>query len=295
MNRAIVYCQLQHDIPRCFWTSLKKTRELWDGDIYLIAPQREAAYEALKQHEVKFIPEESIGGHELLLYQRGTFFSLIHPGWDGFWDNACKRFVYLYEVQRMHEIDEMLHIESDVVPYISFYTMFEKFSNVYQGKLAFSKHAPFQLSCCTVFSSGHSNLGTFCNKIVEYFERGTEWFSTMYPSQTILNETHFAYTFQQENPELVDFFPVLPSDKYADEFGFLIDSTAWGMWVDGLRWNPGKKFATPNHTIGKMIIDDKYDVLFTQMKTPYVFDRSTTSTIPLATLHFNSKEPEKWI
>ena len=296
MSKAIVYCQLQHDLPRCFWTSLKKARELWAGDIYLIAPQRELGYTALKEYDVKFIAEHIIESDLLDQYERHTFFEKIHPGWDGFWDNACKRFIYLYELQRMENIDELLHFETDVVPYIDIENMFKNFGDAYRRKIVFSHHAPLQLSCCTIYCNAVEHFEVFCNAIIEYFKRGPGWFAEHYPSQTILNETHFAYTFQQEYGSTVELFPTMPGDKHAKDFGFLIDSTAWGMWVDGLHRDPGIKFATPNHTIGQLIIDCKYNVIW-ENRCPYVYDmhKDTMKLNPLATLHFNSKMPEKWI
>ena len=296
MSRAIIYCQLQHDISRCFWASLKQTRKFWDGDIYLIAPRREKAYWALKKHGVIFIDEESYYEDVLIKqYESSTFFNTLHPGWDGFWDNTCKRFFYIYILQRNLNINETIHFETDVVPYHDITDMFNKFEKAYKSKMVFSHHAPYQLSCCTTYCNSIERFKAFCTAIIEYFNRGHAWFSNKYPTQTILNETHFAYTFQQENPAAVELFPTLPTDKLAKTFDFVIDPTAWGMWVDGLRWNPGNNFATENHTIGKLIINDKYRVLFTPSKNPYIFDKSTTVTTPLATLHFNSKEPERWI
>ena len=168
MTRAIVYCQLQHDLPRCFWTSLKKARELWAGDIYLIAPQRELGYTALKEYDVKFIAEHTIESDLLDQYERHTFFEKIHPGWDGFWDNACKRFIYLYELQRMENIDELLHFETDVVPYIDIENMFKNFGDAYRRKIVFSHHAPLQLSCCTIYCNAVEHFEVFSWKIIPH-------------------------------------------------------------------------------------------------------------------------------
>lgn len=294
MSRAVVYCQLQHDLPRCFWASLKKTRELWDGDIYLIAPQRERAYTALDRYGVKFVAEHSIGSELIKEYEYNTFFNTIHIGWDGFWDNACKRFLYLYEVKKSRNIDELLHFETDVIPYLSVNDMFDKFGKAYSKKIVFSPHAPYQISCCTIFCNAIDIFEKFCNSVVEYFKRKPDFFYRKYPTQTILNETHFAYTFQQENPNLVDLFPTIPGEKNSKEFGFLIDSTAWGMWIDGLHYNPGFPFATVNHNIGKLILNGVYAVTWKD-QLPYITGLDDRHNFPLATLHFNSKTPEKWI
>lgn len=293
MSRAIIYCHLQHDIPRCFWTSLKKTRELWNGDIYLIAPQRELGYSALDEYNVKFVAQESIQSNLLNSYTINTFFDKIHVGWDGFWDNACKRFIYICEVQKKYGIDEFIHIETDVVPYIDIGEMFFNFKKAYDNKLVLSPHADYQLSCCTIYCNSASVMEHFCGEIIGYFKRGAGYFAEAYPSQTILNETHFAYQFQKENPEEVDLLPTVPGEKCSGEFGFVIDPTAWGMWVGGLHRDPDKPFATHNHYIGKLILDGKYTVAWDDKKRPYV--AIGDNRFPLATLHFNSKRPENWI
>jgi len=306
MSNAVVYIYLQHDLPRCFWHSLRKTRELWDGDIYLVAPNRESNYAELKEHNVKFVYEDtpSDGLRDGLmegeckdyieLYEQNTLFRNMYPLWDNFWDNACKRFVYLYLIQSRYNIDRIIHLETDVIPYIGIEEMFIRFDDAYNKKLVFSPHAPSQLSCCFMYCDCVNIMKTFCDKNIEYFKRGAEYFA-----QEILNETHFAHTFYKEHGELVDFFPTMPGEAHHDELGFLIDSTSWGMWVNGLQRNAGEKFANNAHHIGQKLLEGKYDVHFEfeneRVKLPWIYDKTTRMSYPLATLHFNSKRTEKWI
>ena len=299
MSRALVYVQLQHNLLPCFWDSLRKVRECWDGDIYLIAPRRESGYAALEPAGVKFIAEDTVKDNLLEEYRANTFFEKIHIGWDGFWDNACKRFMYLHWAHQNLGITELLHIETDVVPYMPLGEMFDAFASVYHGKLVFSPHADTQLSCCTMYCNNPGAMELFCREIVEYFKRGTAWFTKAYPSQAILNETHFAYTFWKEHPEHVDLLPTMPGEPHADTLGFLVDPTAWGMWVDGLHRTPGARYAVEAHHVGHLILAGKYDIHFSfnrdQLSLPYVYDRITGKSMKLATLHFNSKRSERWI
>jgi len=293
---SLVYIQLQHGLPNCFWSSLKKARELWPGDIYLVAPQRESAYTTLlKKYNVKFVAEESFEDDLIIEYKKHTF--LDRAGWDGFWDNTCKRFIYLYFLQKEYNIPEMIHLETDVVPYMDVSIMLNTFRKHYKNKIVFSLHAPYQLSCCFMYCNNIDLFGLFCNEIIQYFKKGEEHFKKIYPTQNIINETNFAYTFWYDNKENVGLFPTMPSDK--PEIGFLIDPTAWGMWLDGLYWLLGEQYATDKHYVGAQIVNGTYDIHFSyknmRIDQPFIYNKKTGQSYPLATLHFNSKRPEKWI
>ena len=317
MKEAVVYVYLQHDLPTCFWPSLKKTREMWGGDIYLVAPRREESHPGIEKYSVKFVSCDSVpsassggfmttnadGSHAkdplIAKYEAVSFFEALYPGWDGFWDNACKRFFFLYLLQKMYNIDRIIHLETDVVPYVPIRKMFDKFSELYGGKLVFSPHASEQLSCCFMYCDSVAILGAFCDEVLKYFGLGRGHFATLYPQQTILNETNFAYTFMMENQSLVGLFPTMPDEPLASELGFLIDSTSWGMWVNGLQRNFFPRYAAATHNIGKRLLAGEFGIHFEfngeKLAMPWVHNKLTNQSTPLATLHFNSKKLEKWI
>jgi hypothetical protein len=297
MSRAIIYVYLQNNLPQCFWSSLQKTRELWQGDIYLIAPQRERDYQALKTYDVKFIPEESFKDKMIEEYEKYTFFNTAYRDWNGFWDTACKRFLYIYLVQSQYEIDEIIHIETDVVPYMDIDKMFDAFKSVYNKKLVFTPHALYQFNCNVIYCDAIETLRSFCTELIVYFKKGIEYFKNIYPGQSIISETHLAYTFWHENKDKVDLFPTMPSDK--SELEFLVDPQSWGLWLDGVDRNPKKQYATNKYYIGSKILNGKYDIHFSykegKIKQPFVYDIETQKSYPLAILHFHSKRPEQWI
>src|SRR4030042_3926609 len=257
MQKALVYIQLQNDLNPCFWHSLKKARENWDGDIILVAPQRELSWPAIKENNVRFVSEESLQSDLLDEYNKKTFFNRIHPGWNGFWDNACKRLIYLWMVQEHYHVDKIFHIETDVILYINLGNIFDGCEKHFKDKIVFSKHAPYQTSCCTIYSDNIHSTYLLCKSIVEYFDRGHEWFLNKYSSQTIINETHFAYTYCEENKDRVAYFATMPGDENSCVFNALIDPTAWGMWGDGLHRNPSQSFCTQYNHIGLELLQGK--------------------------------------
>lgn len=299
MYDAIAYVHLQDNLPKCTWHSLRKTREQWDGDIYLICPQREADYEANREYNIKVVSREGIDSVIIKDYEKYTFFPSMYPAWNGFWDNACKRFVYLNALMDHYKIDSLVHIENDVIVYLPLSQMVDSMRKVYGGRIVFAPHEPEALNCGFTYIGSREALKTFCVAIIGYFKRGVKWFNEKYPKQPIINETLFAYNFWAENSDIVGLFPSLPTDQNANALGFLIDPDSWGRWVDGVRYNPGTRYAAERHYIGKKIIDGVYDVHFSyigrKIKTPYAYNKIDRTSFPIATLHFNSKEPEKWI
>lgn len=299
MKQAIVYCQLQNNLPPCAWHSINKTRELWDGEIYLICPQRETGYECLSKNGVIVISKEKMQDELIDQYCRNTFFLSMYPEWDGFWDNACKRFIYLYLLMKQYNIDSIVHVETDVMVYLPLRKIFDSINRVYRHLIVFTPHEPQALNCGFSYFGSKEILKTFCKEIIEYFKRGQSWFNQQYPNHPIINETLFTYNFYREHPDLVGLFPAMPSDPLSTELGFLIDPDGWGRWVDGVRYEPGKRYAAACHYIGEHIINGTYDVHFSfegrKIKWPYAHNKLTRESFPIATLHFNSKEPQFWI
>jgi hypothetical protein len=299
MSEALVYIQLQNNLPQCLWSSLKKARQLYDGDIYLITPEREMHYEIFKALNIKALPKEKIKHRIIDEYEANTYLTKLYPGWDGFWDNACKRFVYFYVFQQMLGIEKAIQIETDVVPYRDIGKMFLDFDVIYGKKIVFVPHADYQLNAGLMYSGSIATMEKFSNYLIEYFKQGPEFITKKYPTQAIVNETNLAYQFKQDCPDLVDVFPALPEDAHAAELGYLIDPDAWGRWVDGVRYSPGTPYTAPIYYIGQKILDGTYEVHFSfdgrKKRMPYVHNKKTGGSVPLATLHFNSKEPEPWI
>jgi hypothetical protein len=297
VSNAVIYIQILHDLPRCIWSSVKKVRELWDGDIYIMAPARERDYPGFEKYNVKFIEKELFNDEILDEYSRLTF--LDYDGWNGFWDTACKRFFYQYLLQKKFEISGSIQIETDVVPYMDINSMFGFFHRVYAGKLVFIPYGDYQLNCSFTYCDRLGTLKIFCDKILEYFKLGLKYFPSVYPGQVLVNETHFNFKFSQDHPELVDTFPSLPDDKNFDKLGFLIDPHAWGMWLDGRQRIPGIQCAVDTQIIGRKILAGEYDIHFLmkdgRVKRPFVHEINTKRSYPLATLHFNSKRSELWI
>lgn len=295
---AVIYIQLQNNLPQCLWYSLRKARELYSGPIYLIAPQRECHYKIFTELNISVLPKEKIEHPMITEYENRTFLTKLYPEWDGFWDNACKRFIYLYVFQLKHNIDKLIHIETDVLPYYNLTKMHQDFDKIYGKKMAFIPHADFQLNAGIMYSGSVEMAEQFSLAILDYFRRGQSWFNEKYPSQVIINETNFTYQFFIEHPEWCDTLPALPTDKHFDELKYLIDPDAWGRWVDGVRYDPGTPYTAGIYYIGAKILDGTYEVHFSfdgrKKKMPYAHNKITGVSTPIATLHFNSKEPHPW-
>ena len=311
MNRAVLYVYLQNELPYCFWSSLKKTREMWDGDIYLVAPKKESSYVLLKEYDVKFVasdfPADNCHGGlkdtdaDAIVgeYDANTFLCDFYPLAGGFWDNACKRLIYLYLLQKEYSIDKIIHLETDVVPYMEIKKMFDACEGVYKDKIAFVPHTEEQVNCNFVYSGSIDSSKVFCDCIIEYFKKGVGYFSNRYEGCTAPNETHLVRAFCDDNKSVAGLLPALPEDPMFKELGFLVDPQAWGMWVGGIKQIPDVPYATDKHYVGEQILSGKYDVLYSvninKRILPYVWDKTNNRVFPLAILHIHSKRLEKWI
>ncbi len=287
---SVVFIQLDHDIPEHMWHVMRQTRKLWDGRIILIAPRREDTYVEMKKLNIEFVQQEKITDKLLDEYNAKTF--LNYAGWDGFWDNACKRFFYIQLLMQAHiEIEHVLYIENDVIPYISINTMFAKFNEVYKNNITFSRFCEENLSCCFMYIDNVFVIKEFCDCILKYYEMGLKQITAMVKHE-IISETTLAYLFYKQRPDIVELFPIMPIvgyNKNYDKLGFFIDPFAYGQWVGGRRVEPGKPWALDVDCIGCEILAKNISVEMFYNASECRSYPLINGEYPLANLHMHSK------
>ena len=288
---CVVFVQIKNDLPQHVWHVFRQARRLWAGDIYLIAPKRESAYVELERLNIKFVPCETLEQSQSIKdYEKITLFEKMHPGWDGFWDYACKRFFYLAEFMKIF-YGPVLYIENDVVVYEDVEKLFNYFKTNYRYKMTFIQHTINQLSCCFSYIGSQSALNIFCNSIKEYFLKGEQWIRDQIGQKEILNETHLAF-LAQRNPIAFELLPNLPGDVE-----YVFDPMAYGQWINGRTHDLGKPYAHESHIVGNELLKRNLEIawkFFEGYKYPFVYNGE--ELYKLATLHFNGKIGlEKWI
>jgi hypothetical protein len=283
MNQAVVYCQLRHNLHPCFWDSLRQTRRLWSGDIYLVAPQRESMYTAIKKYDVKFVSEESLTGKDISEYEKTTF--LDYPGWDGFWDLSCKRFFYESKLMEQGNIDSAILIETDVALYAPVADLFDDMKS---PGISFIDHCPEQLSCSYRVVNNKENLKSLCSYVMYCFKKGTEWVRQQAPTQDIINETTLAYLFRS----IYNQAPLLPNMPMKDH-KYVYDPMAYGQWIGGRHHNPGVPYADKKHYVGAGLLDGSLKIEWDYNDAGH--PRPLVNGVPLACLHFNGKQIAQWI
>lgn len=290
--QAVIFVQCRNDLPEHIWPVLRQTRALWPGPIYLVAPARQGGFTELQKLRVTFVPEEAFAEHALVKqYESASYLDTIHKGWNGFWDGACKRFAYIAALMERECIEESIYIENDVLPYVEIGRMFGQFHLYYGSSIVFTPHAPEQHSCCFLYIGSVDAVKRLATSCIDYQRNGPEWFREQCPTQEIINETSFAYLFEQQNTEIAQLFPNQPGESY------VIDPMAYGQWEDGTIWNPGERWADKNQYVGADLLFGRLEVYWDvhDRMRPYVRYTETGTMAPIWAMHFHSKRPQLWM
>lgn len=206
----------------------------------------------------------------------------------GFWALTSARFFYLYEFMRKYAIENVIHLENDVLIYYNI--------DVLDGMLDKTKiYLPFD---------------TFTRNIA----------SIMFiPSQDILKAVLDKYDFAKNDMEnfssiqaetgLINNFPIFinntdgsPEYQFVtrgyEDFHMIFDAAAIGQYLGGVdpRNIPGNTRGFVNETC--IIKYDQYNFIWKMIdhiKRPFIVITDSTGNIPIFNLHIHSKALEHFV
>jgi hypothetical protein len=299
----IVFCHIgAKPLPQYAITAFKQARRFFDGDIHLIAPQRELdkIHDAIDNLGIAAIDSAEFDNSEKNKeYNRVTF--LDYPGWDGFWSVTLQRMIYVEDFMRKAGITEVVHIENDNLLYHNPEDCLHIFKKLFTDKIAVSDGADNHSSCGYVYIDTADGCGVMNDRFIEYLAQGKpECLKATAPED--VSEMTLLSAMRKAHPDELGVLPILPNGQGSQnisEFGCLFDSMSWGQWVCGVHQNPGTPYATKIHWVGQRILanelDAKWAIDEAERKIPMVIEKATERSWRLNNLHVHSKELDKWI
>lgn len=138
---SIVFVHIGTDLPTYVYTAIDQAR-LFNPDcaIYLVANQsalRKASpvLNQMKKDFLRPIPCETLirsKSHHIFRTQS----TLDKKSYQGFWTFASERFFYLEELIQQHDLEDVFHLENDVMLYKDLSTLLPIFKKHYSNKIA---------------------------------------------------------------------------------------------------------------------------------------------------------------
>lgn len=275
----IVYIHIGPTLPAHLKYSLEQTRKWYSGDVWLLM-NRDAGIDfdpLALQYDVKGVFLEKFQRSELI--ERFEAISFLHE-YGQFWDVTMRRLMYLEEFIKDFGLQEVIHIENDILIY-SDPDQMECFPRKFAVNAISQKYAGY--GYCMMRS--WRDLKTVNRESLAIMSEGRTILEARY-GEGMVNEMLIAGELVQNGIAMA--LPTLPSQGVK----FLYDGSAWGQYVGGTTndppgWKEGDRY------VGEYLRADlgvvKWCVDSKGRKFPSVYDKATGLLVPLANLHIHSK------
>lgn len=220
------------------------------------------------------------------LYKFGDFTSLDKSFRNGFWYLTSLRFFYIYEFMQKYDINNVIHLENDVVLYYNCEHLINLVNKNYI-------YIPFD-----TFKRNIASIMYIPNKTV---------FKTILDNYDFKKNDMENFSHIKQKTGIIQNFPIfIKNDNLTDEqkfvsnnsdiFPFIFDAAAIGQYLGGVdpRNMSGDTKGFINETC--VIKYNNYNIWFKELdgiKKPFI--KIEDKTVPIFNLHIHSKNLEEFV
>jgi len=273
----IVLCHIGDNIPNYLYTNLNQIEKFNSNiDTYIIINKR-AYVDKIKDYNVEIIYVEDVDDN----------FKTSH----NFWGFATKRLFLVENIMRKNNLQNVLHIENDVLLYVDITTL----TTLHKQNLAMTICGDRIASAAFMWVRNYKYLKKLNDEIKKLIQGNDIECSN--------NEMIIIKKIYDENKEILNPLPILPTDVFFEEYKTIFDPASWGQFVGGIPKNPSPKDKnivkklSKDHYIGIELFKNKYDIIFRVVngKRIPILVNNKKEEFFIANLHIHSKQLEKYI
>jgi hypothetical protein len=262
--------------------NINKLIKLEHKNIYVITNNIFFSYFEKYNDQIKLIAIEDLNDSYNFNYNT----TLDNSFRNGFWVHASSRFFYIYEAMKKYNIENVIHLENDVLIYYNCNVLLNKLDKKYV-------YIPFDTFTRNIASIIYIPDHNIFKNILDNYDKN--------------NNDMYNFSLIMRNTNLIDTFPIfienkLENDEYQfvtknfNKFNFIFDAAAIGQYLGGV-----DKRNDSNNTVGFInetciIKYNLYNILFLDhenIKKPFI--NVNDKLIPIFNLHIHSKELEKFV
>lgn len=259
--------------------NIKQLIRLKHKDIFVITNTKFFDLFREFKKEIVLVPSENL--EDIYNYKPGK--NIDNSFRNGFWGLTSKRFFYLYSFMKMRNIENVFHIENDVLIYYNCDILKKAIDN---KKICVPADTFNRSIASVIYIPNCDVLGLFLDK---YNNQANDMVNLSY--------------CQKIMPHMFDNFPIcIQSDKYSTEqafvtrsfkkFNMIFDAAAMGQYLGGIdpRNNPNNTVGFINET--SVIKYDSFQFIWhtpsDNIKKPFI--KIDNTFIPIFNLHIHSKK-----
>jgi len=282
-------------IPDHFWSAAYQVRKYYSGPLYFILHPRER-----NDPELLRFPKKNMSVFNSAFIDgnpRMKEFEAVNCLGEKFWTWTCTRLIYLEEFMRTLSIENVVHIENDVLIYESPMAHLSNFKKHFTDKVAINPIGEKYSSFAYGYVDNWQAMNFMNNEIMKLLSRGYDALNQEI-GEGMVNEMMLLKIIMDTYPDQVSFLPVLPEgplSKGIEDFEMIFDCASWGQYIGGLPGGEQKGWTGNHHYVGREIAAGKYDIfgpgheVFPAIRARYG-DSKFGELIRINNLHIHSKQ-----
>jgi hypothetical protein len=279
MNLVMIH--LGGQIPEHFWVALAQVKKLFAGTIYTITPYWDDRLTGtMWRGQPSFQNEPEIKQFESNSWMKETY--------GDFWSLAFARLFYLEAVIRQYNLEQVVHIENDVLIYTDFAKI--PFRECYPNQVAINPVGEKYDAFACVYIDKLEPMQMLNDSLIKWLSVGNEGLNNLI-GEGMVNEMLLLRLCSIQRYPFLSYLPSLPGDKNADKLGYLFDPASYGQYIfgtgsDNIGWTGN------HHYIGRAINKREIEVFAPHLldNCPSVLDHGNKHL--LANLHMHCKKLE---
>jgi hypothetical protein len=244
MTRAMVLCHIGNTWPDHINTCINHTRQWFGGKIYIIVNR---ANINCINNTVDIVEIESLYSTFLDEFNKIDFFSAYGLG--GFWRYAFERLLLLEALMAKKNLEEVIHIENDVLIYYDPLTI--NFRCWYKNRVAFNPLGDNYCTAAHIYVDNHKSLSIINGLLINLIRLGTSKLAGMFPGISPINEMMLLSILLKQKQ--ISYLPINVIGNYSDnldDFNMVFDPASWGQYIGGTPQGHESGILFDHHWIG---------------------------------------------
>lgn len=219
--------------------------------------------------------------------------SLSGMGLKRFWRYACERFFVLEAAMRATGLERCIHIECDVLAYVSPTSYQGWLIDTYGDGLAICPLTELEDTAAVMYVGSQAALSAFNTALLELVAIPPAEFIAAHGG-AMAHEMRMMNLLRTRSG-LAASLPTTVASAQSTGSAYIFDPASYGQYVDGVPAEPGVAYAGDHHPVGRELLSGSYRLRWdAQQRIPLVASSADGSEYPLATLHVHSKRLERW-
>lgn len=242
--KTMVLCHIGNTWPDHINTCLNHTRKWFGGEIYIIV--NKVNINRVNSTAFK-IEAESLSSPFLDEFNRIDFFAAYGLG--GFWRYAFERLLLLEAFMTKKNLEEVIHIENDVLIYYDSSTI--NFRHWYKDRVAFNPLGDNYCTAAHIYVDNYKSLSIVNGLLISLIKLGIDKLSGMFPGISPINEMMLLSVLLKQKQ--ISYLPINVIGNYSDnlnDYNMIFDPASWGQYIGGTPQGHSSGILFDHHWIG---------------------------------------------